>query len=102
MNCGNTGNTGTALIHQDSDIADYTDCTDENICFTTDVTVTYAPLASSIIAPALNYKLLKVLMPIFVPPAKPRLKQLVHTKHSGIDLEMTERQGVEIDYQARN
>ena len=64
----NSGSTGAVPIHQDYDITDFTDCYDENIYLKTEVKILYAPLVSSIFTPLLNNELLKVVMPIFVPP----------------------------------
>jgi hypothetical protein len=64
----NSGNTGGVPIHQDSNSTDCTDCYDENIYLKTGVTVKYVPLSSSILPPTLNNKLLKIVMPIFLPP----------------------------------
>ena len=68
LTADNSGNAGAVPIHQDADTTDCTDCCDENVYLKSGVTVKYVPLALPIIAPALNNKQLKVVIPIFVPP----------------------------------
>ncbi|MEI6704308.1 MAG: hypothetical protein WCL71_12355 [Deltaproteobacteria bacterium] len=54
--------------NQDADICDSTVCYEESIKPSTGITVIYTPLVSVIAPPERYTKLLKVVMPIFVPP----------------------------------
>jgi hypothetical protein len=54
--------------NQDADVCDSTVCCEGNIYLNSQITVIYAPLVSIVATPERNTKLLKVVMPIFVPP----------------------------------
>jgi hypothetical protein len=59
---------GAIPINQDAPINDSTNCIEDNIFLKSDITVIDVPLVSVVIKPERHTKLLKVVMPIFVPP----------------------------------
>lgn len=63
-----SGNSETAPLHQDADITDCSDCSDDNMFLKYDITISHMPLVVVIILPERNSKRLKIIMPIFVPP----------------------------------
>jgi hypothetical protein len=59
---------GAIPINQDAPNNDCTNCFEDNIFLKSDITVINLPLVSVVIKPERNTKLLKVVIPIFVPP----------------------------------
>jgi hypothetical protein len=59
---------GAIPINQDAPLNDGTNCFDDNVYLQSDITVINVQFVSVVIKPERHTKLLKVVMPIFVPP----------------------------------